>query len=175
MIRADEIREILLTIRDPLEACKVLTERANLAGGHDNITVIVAHFDGEGLRALAPDDEPLGYRKYALPEVASADATSRSAPVSVDNVQTGPPSEEARRESRRLRVGHTMVGMTNPLAGLDLSGPQPSHPIAAPPAAFGSDDEPLQIPTTGLPPSVVGFMVLGAMLLVAVMGFFVLR
>jgi len=175
MIRADEIREVLSTIRDPLDACKVLTERANLAGGHDNITVIVAHFDGEGLRAATEDEEPLAYRKYALPEVPSADSTSRSSPVSVEQLQTGPPSEEARRESRRLRVGHTMVGMTNPLAGLDLSPQQAAHPVVAPSAAFGGDDEPVQIPTTGLPPSLVGFMVLGAMVLVAVMGFFVLR
>jgi protein phosphatase len=174
MIRADEIREVLGTIRDPLEACKVLTERANLAGGHDNITVIVAHFDGDALPAATEDDEPLGYRKYALPEVPSADSTSRSSAVSVDQLQTGPPSEEARREQRRLRVGHTMVGMTNPLAGLDLSPQQAPH-VIAPPAAFGVDDEPVQIPTTGLPPSVVGFMVLGAMVLVAVMGFFVLK
>ena len=35
--------------RGPLEACKMLTDRANQAGGHDNITVIVAKFDGAGL------------------------------------------------------------------------------------------------------------------------------
>jgi len=38
MVRFDEIREILLTIPDPLEACRELTDRANQAGGHDNIT-----------------------------------------------------------------------------------------------------------------------------------------
>jgi protein phosphatase len=175
MIRADEIREVLLSVRDPLEACKVMTERANLAGGHDNITVIVAHFDGETLPPPTPDDEPLGYRKYALPEAPSADATGRSAAISTESVQTPPPSEEARRESRRLRVGHTMVGLTNPLAGLDLPSSQMSPEAAVNPPGLGRDDDPVQIPTTGLPPSVVGFMVLGAMLLVAVMGFFVLR
>src|ERR1700755_5765 len=40
MVRFDDIRDALLTIGDPLEACKVLTDRANQAGGHDNITVI---------------------------------------------------------------------------------------------------------------------------------------
>ena len=41
MVRNDEIREILRSLDDPLEACKMLTDRANQAGGHDNITVVV--------------------------------------------------------------------------------------------------------------------------------------
>src|ERR1700722_14206365 len=68
MVRFDEIREILKASSDPLETCKTLTERANQAGGHDNITVIVVHFDGEGVKPLAPDAEPLKYRKYTLTE-----------------------------------------------------------------------------------------------------------
>src|SRR5687768_2810040 len=59
MIRADEMKEVLLSVKDPLEACKVLTERANMAGGHDNITVIVAHFDGERLSETKSTDDPL--------------------------------------------------------------------------------------------------------------------
>ena len=40
----DEMREVLLSTRDPLDACKELTDRANRAGGHDNITVIVVGY-----------------------------------------------------------------------------------------------------------------------------------
>src|ERR1700722_1017232 len=68
MVRFDEIREVLRSTTEPIDACKQLTERANQAGGHDNITVIVAQFDGEGLKPLAPDAEPLKYRKYTLSE-----------------------------------------------------------------------------------------------------------
>src|SRR5579883_1018069 len=68
MVRFDEIREVLRTTPEPIDSCKVLTERANQAGGHDNITVIVAQFDGEGLQAGGADAEPLKYRKYVLPE-----------------------------------------------------------------------------------------------------------
>ena len=50
MVRAEEIRDVLLELEDPEQACMALTERANLAGGHDNITVIVARLDGDGLR-----------------------------------------------------------------------------------------------------------------------------
>ena len=175
MIRADEMKEVLLTVQDPLEACKVLTERANMAGGHDNITVIVAHFDGERLSEAKTTDEALKYRKYALPEV-SPEATVRSLPLNPQEMATPPPSEEARRESRRLKVGHTMVGLTNPLAGVELAQQPAAVAGALPPApTYSADDDPVQIPTTGLSPGLVGAMVVGAMLLVAVTGYLVLR
>jgi serine/threonine protein phosphatase PrpC len=176
MIRTEEIREVLQSVRDPLDACKVLTERANLAGGHDNITVIVAHFSGESLRDPTKNDEPLKYRKYALPEMPENEVTSRSMPVGVGELRLSIPSDEARRESRRLKVGHTMVGMTNPLADLPPDGgPAPSAPRAPSRAPYNTEDDPVQIPTQGLSPSLVGMMVLAAMLLVAVTGYLVLR
>ena len=179
MIRTDEIREVLLNIDDPLEACKTLTERANLAGGHDNITVIVAQFSGDALEEPSDDDEPLAYRKYALPE-EGADSTTRSAPVASDQVQLPQPtSDEAQRESRRLKVGHTMVGMQNPLAGMDLSAHAPAAAVQPsarpPPAPYDPDDDPVDIPTTGPPPQIVGMLVVGAMVVVAVAGFLLLR
>jgi serine/threonine protein phosphatase PrpC len=68
MVRFEEIREVLRSSLEPLEICKALTERANQAGGHDNITVIVVQFDGSGLKTPAADVEPLKYRKYVLGE-----------------------------------------------------------------------------------------------------------
>src|SRR5689334_14190797 len=69
MVRNDEIREVLRTVDDPLEACKTLTDRANQAGGHDNITVVVAKFDGPSLKPPAREDiEGLKYQKYQLPD-----------------------------------------------------------------------------------------------------------
>ncbi|MEI9951129.1 MAG: hypothetical protein WDO74_19650 [Pseudomonadota bacterium] len=87
--------------------------------------------------------------------------------------QKQPASEEATRESRRLRVGHTMVGGPNPLAGLSSAPPAPR--ISGAPPTFGMDNEPVSIPTSGLPPSVVGIMVLGAMLFVAMLGYLLVR
>jgi protein phosphatase len=68
MVRFDDIREILKSSPEPIDVCKALTERANQDGGHDNITVIVVHFDGEGLKTPELDTIPLRYRKYTLPE-----------------------------------------------------------------------------------------------------------
>src|SRR5262245_5867828 len=79
MIRAEEMREVLMNCKDPFEACRDLIERANRAGGHDNVTVIVTDFDGVGLPPHNPSDE-LAYRKYALPEIPGADATARAVP-----------------------------------------------------------------------------------------------
>jgi protein phosphatase len=68
MIRDSEIAETLTNVPDPVEACRVLIDDANQAGGHDNITVIVAVFDGEGLEeATLEDVESLKYQKYAVP------------------------------------------------------------------------------------------------------------
>jgi len=184
MIRGDEIREVLAGVDNPLEACKVLTERANLAGGHDNITVIVARFEGDGLSKPSDEDEPLKYRKYALPEVVNADATVRASPLSAEQVEAAPePSDEAAHESRKLRVGHTMVGMTTPLgdetptapAAPPSEHPPPPPPAAQPAAVYNPDEDPVQIPTTGLHPRAVGALVLTALLLVAVTGYVVLR
>jgi hypothetical protein len=114
MLRADEMREVLLRVEDPLEACRELTDRANQAGGHDNITVIVAHFDGPRLHPPEPNEEVV-YQKYALPELPAPEPTVRAMVVNPHAPQPATaPSEEAQRESRRLRVGHTMVGLTNP-------------------------------------------------------------
>ncbi|HEY4102865.1 MAG TPA: Stp1/IreP family PP2C-type Ser/Thr phosphatase [Polyangiaceae bacterium] len=175
MVRSDEIREVLLGTKDSLEACKELTDRANRAGGHDNITVIVAEFDGPTLQP--PDPASLiAYQKYALPE--APDTTVRAAAVT-QNAQELAASlpttnDEANRESRRLRVGHTMVGAVNPLtAALPSSPPAMRH--SGPPPTFTLDNEPVSIPTSGLPPSVVGIMVLGAMLFVALLGYLLVR
>jgi protein phosphatase len=177
MIRADDIRSVLLSMQEPLEACKLLTEKANQAGGHDNITVIVVRFDGEGLAAVSSDDEPVKYRKYALPQAGSPvmEATVRPAglvPASV--AAPAPASEEAERESRNLRVGHTMVGVASPLSGAPSAvGEHPATQRSPSGRPFG--DEPVDLPTTGLPPSVVGFIVVGTLLLVVAMGFWLLR
>ncbi|HHH31512.1 MAG TPA: Stp1/IreP family PP2C-type Ser/Thr phosphatase [Polyangiaceae bacterium] len=87
MIRDSEIRDTLEHVRDPLEACQVLIDDANQAGGHDNITVIVAVFDGDGLEPPSEEDvASLKYDKYALPAWIDdqADATRRVGALSGD-------------------------------------------------------------------------------------------
>lgn len=193
MIRADEIREVLQNAKEPLEACRELTDRANAAGGHDNITVIVAHFD-EGL------DEPtsestFGYQKYALPDITpEAGEVAPQKPVaSMDSLPPSEQSEEAQNEHRKLRVSHTMVGMVNPLETTPLSSDVPpglkeadasdsrgrssSSPRTARVDRYGDrlSEEPVALPTHQFPPALMGVIVLCAMLLAGLFGYLVLR
>ena len=100
----------------------------------------------------------------------------RAPSVQQAEVYTAPPaSQEAQRESRRLRVGHTMVGMTNPMAATPATGTPLGPRVSNAPPTFNIEDDPVSIPTSGLPPSLVGMLVLGAMLAVALAGFLLLR
>jgi serine/threonine protein phosphatase PrpC len=53
-VEPEEIRDIVQQEDGPVSASRRLTQLANERGGEDNITVIVARFDGEDL--LSPDD-----------------------------------------------------------------------------------------------------------------------
>jgi hypothetical protein len=69
-----------------------------------------------------------------------------------------------------------MIGAASPL-GEEAAPPNApsSRPPVPPSPALNVVDEPVNIPTTGWPPLLVGFMVVGSLLLVAVIGFFVFR
>jgi protein phosphatase len=69
----DEIARIIREEPDLVNACKALIDRANENGGPDNITVILVHFDGTGLREPDADDE-VGHRVYPLPDTGSTPA-----------------------------------------------------------------------------------------------------
>jgi protein phosphatase len=45
MLRSDGIEEVLLMEPDPQCACEEMVRRANLAGGEDNISVVVVQFE----------------------------------------------------------------------------------------------------------------------------------
>jgi protein phosphatase len=64
-VKTDEIARIVTEESDLVTACKRLIDKANDAGGPDNITVIAARFDGDGLIAPGATD-PVGHRVYPL-------------------------------------------------------------------------------------------------------------
>jgi protein phosphatase len=156
MVRFDEIREVLRTTPEPLDACKALTEKANLAGGHDNITVIVAQFDGETLTPASADDEPLKYRKYSLPE------------------ESNDPTMPVRRPSGLDAHGDAADGLAH--RGDPDATPTNSTRMAEPsPPLLLGDDEPIDIPGTHVPAAVVVMLVVGVLFIVAALMMLFLR
>ena len=64
-VRGDEITRIVTEERSLAAACERMIDRANEMGGPDNITVIVARFDGDGLADPAGGDD-VGHRVFPL-------------------------------------------------------------------------------------------------------------
>jgi protein phosphatase len=67
LVRREEIGELLRRIPDLASACSALIDLANGRGGPDNITVVLARFEGEGLDEARGTGE-VGYQEYPLPE-----------------------------------------------------------------------------------------------------------
>jgi len=73
-VRRDEIAGVLGESGDIAEACSRLIDIANGRGGPDNITVVIARFEGEGLPA-ADGTGGVEYRVYDPPERGDIDDT----------------------------------------------------------------------------------------------------
>lgn len=72
MLRSpDRIRDILVEHADPEEACRVLVDEANAAGGEDNISVLVLDAVGTDSDAVASDDSEV---RISRPPVAAPTA-----------------------------------------------------------------------------------------------------
>ncbi|PIE06184.1 MAG: hypothetical protein CSA75_00865 [Sorangium cellulosum] len=134
MIRYEDIRRILLEHDDTVEVCKALTKSANEAGGHDNITVIVARFEGEGFAEAGNDDPPLRYSKYVLPEDAGSEPTipgRRGLVKGLDRPKIGPEVRDRNTDHgpSRSKVAHTLVGMRSPMHDKDYDDEEIVLPV----------------------------------------------
>lgn len=78
LVHSEMIKEALQESPSLADAATKLIQMANAGGGHDNITVILADFAGEGL--TAPVDARALYQQYPLPPDDSERARERGAP-----------------------------------------------------------------------------------------------
>jgi protein phosphatase len=159
MVRFEDIRETLRSGAEPLDICKALTEKANQAGGHDNITVIIVQFDGQALKALDGDSEPLKYQKYVLTDEAMDEKTAPMPAM----VAPG---------------GMAPMGVQDPRAFDGQSRPASGAPPAAwhEHGAHGEHDyDRVDIPGTHVPIWLVIAIVGGVVVILAGMAFLLLR
>jgi PPM family protein phosphatase len=173
MIRNDEIREVLRTVEDPVEACKVLIDRANQAGGHDNVTVVVSKFEGAALKEPAQGDvEALRYTKYDLPELPAIESIPSpnrrvkdldEAKISVRSFN--PAAMQQSSAMGDVDTSRDGAGRSNGAAadaardGDDLPSPRFSNAIM---------EDPIDIPTEGAPTWLVIMMIASAVACVTI-------
>ncbi|MBI2392950.1 MAG: Stp1/IreP family PP2C-type Ser/Thr phosphatase [Deltaproteobacteria bacterium] len=116
MVRAEELRQALLAHPEPIDVCKVLTDRANDAGGHDNITVIVVKFDGP--RPPSPEDDPVKYTKY----VFQTEDTTQYPPMDTQPAPARPPSVAPGAQSDATRATPPGAPGNHRLAATQVGG-----------------------------------------------------
>lgn len=96
----DEIARIISEEPDLVAACKALIDRANAAGGPDNITVIAARFDGSRLNPPGTADD-VGHHVFPLPETGQTAAVSADIITAADEL----PQRTSRPSALPLDVG----------------------------------------------------------------------
>ncbi|MGH7636027.1 MAG: Stp1/IreP family PP2C-type Ser/Thr phosphatase [Gemmatimonadaceae bacterium] len=150
-VTKDDIARVVAEEKDLVQACRRLIEMANNAGGPDNITVIIARFDGVGLNDIEVEGDEVRHRPFplsdAMPTPASVDLDAptqplrRSAPATPTATLATPPAPPAgARTTPVVTDAMTADGVVTPgtdesevptLEVLDLSR-VPSPPTAAP-------------------------------------------
>ena len=158
MVRFDEIRETLRGSREPLEICKALTDRANQAGGHDNITVIIVEFDGPGLKPAEASSEPLKYRKYVLTDNSLTDTVPLGTASPAGHHGAGGAGQHPADGTARAASGRPPAAWNGPTAGNPYDG-----------------DDSISIPGTHVPIWMVVGIVVGVVVLLAGTAWLLLR
>jgi len=152
-VRANEIAEVVRAERDLVQVCKKLIDLANEAGGPDNITVVAARFEGEGLvetgaeqpahrvyRGSQQQRSTIPLERGSIPALAAmdiADMPTLETELSVRKVKTTPQSNAPVDPSaatlevspREVASGPVKVGVKGPAPA---SGPVPETVEIAP-------------------------------------------
>jgi protein phosphatase len=126
-INRDRIAEIVSDEKELTQACKKLIDAANAAGGPDNITVIVARFEGDGLPEYDEDDEAddslVRHRPFLLDDSGAAVAVGGH-----NENETTQPIPVTARPSADAMSGVPAQALAAPPAPLAEPEPEPELP-----------------------------------------------
>ena len=111
-VKTEEIARIVTDEPDLVAACKRMIDRANEVGGPDNITVIAARFDGDGLIQPGATD-PVGHRVYPL-QTDSGPTPAIELRISRGTLTTGSLSMQ-RRPTLEMPKQNEPIVLTSPL------------------------------------------------------------
>jgi protein phosphatase len=105
LVRREEFSEMVSEHPELSDLCAGLIDLANERGGPDNITVVAAHFEGEGLPEPS-ETEDVGYAVYELPEddTTDGDPLPPPAPAAAVAAATAPPPAMLGSRGRALLV-----------------------------------------------------------------------
>jgi serine/threonine protein phosphatase PrpC len=103
LVRREEFAQLAHEHSDLPSLCSALINLANARGGPDNITVVAAHFDGEGLPE-ADRGDGVGYRTYQFPLAAPEDEPGSPAANDAESPRTNSSSTLAHLRSLGLIV-----------------------------------------------------------------------
>ncbi len=122
-----DIARVVAEEKDLVQACRKLIDLANQAGGPDNITVIIARFDGTGLNDVEVDGDEVGHRVFPLPDGAATPAVSFE---SVGDAPTLPlrRSGSAQPSSSPTSPQPAMTRPSVPFVPEGTSAPKPAPP-----------------------------------------------
>jgi PPM family protein phosphatase len=100
-VSKDDIASVVTNEPDLTNACRELIDRANANGGPDNITVIIARFDGTGLAGAGTEDH-VGHKVFPLQETGQTPAMPMERVLEEDTpTKPVPIPEEIRRRTPR--------------------------------------------------------------------------
>lgn len=110
-VRSDDIAHAVGDGSDLQRTCTELVDLANAAGGPDNITVVAAAFDGDGL-ADTSDDDAAGYHEFELPSQITLDVEAAGPPTEALPVPPAEPvDDERRRRGQRWMRALALIGI----------------------------------------------------------------
>ena len=118
-VRREEFGQVAAEQKDLPSLCARLIDLANERGGPDNITVVAARFDGEGLPEPT-ESEGVGYRVYHLTEVEepAEPSTVEMAPPPPPSAPVEPAPRDPTSRSGRTREVLVLVALLCLLAAL---------------------------------------------------------